>query len=355
MQSNFVIGTGRCGSTLLSTLLSENRKAAVLSEFFGGLDMINRFSPDPMSGRDLAIMLTRDMELAHFWKTRSQKIKEILIDRKAHAERWGEHVPVLLEIALPMLTDEPEALFDEMLEWAHARPTTTLSEHYPALFAWLAQKLGRQMWIERSGTSFAFLDGLFHTFPDARFVHIHRDGDEAALSMLEHAHFRQVVSYHYDPPSDEEVRRTALHLDPEDNDPFRRRTEGPQDVRRFADYWSYQIAHGYSVMPKINPANLMEVRFEDLLADPSGTLQAIAGFFGMPDDEGWIDRALKQIRRDVPLRAPDLSPEQQQGLREGCYIGRLLLGRDTTPSPVGRANRIAREAFDAVRNFPEMA
>lgn len=346
MQANFVIGTGRCGSTLLSTLLAENRQAAVLSEFFGGLDMINRFKAGPVSGDELALMFTRDMELSHFWKTRSQSIKEILIDRSAHADRWGEHVPVLLEIALPMLTEQPEVLFDEMLDWARARPAATLDEHYPALFEWLAGKLGRQMWIERSGASFEFLDGLFRTFPGARFVHIHRNGDEAALSMMAHAHFRQVVSYHYDPPSDEEVRRTALHLDPPESDPFRRRTEGPQDLRRFADYWSYQIARGYSVMPKIDAANLMDVRFEDLLADPRGTLEAIASFFEMPDDEGWIDRALRHMRGDVGLRAPSLTPEEQQALREGCYCGQLLLGRDTTPSSVLRANRVAREVFD---------
>ena len=347
MQANFVIGTGRCGSTLLSTLLAENRQALVLSEFFGGLDMINRFSSAPMSGDDLATMLARDMELAHFWKTRSKKIKEILIDRKSLADKWHGHIPVLLEIALPALTSEPEQLFEDMLAWARSRPTLPLSQHYPALFEWLAGKLGRKMWIERSGASFEFLEGLVDTFPDARFVHIHRDGREAALSMLNHMHFREIVSYHYDPPSDEEVRRTAEELDPPEADPFLARIEGPQDVRRFADYWSFCIARGYHVMPRIKPENLLEIRFENLLANPPAVLSEVAAFFGMPDDSGWIERAQTHIDRQVPLRAPDLSEADRAALDEGCYYGQLLIGRERTPSPLFRANQVAREVFDS--------
>lgn len=346
MQPNFVIGTGRCGSTLLSTLLAENRQALVLSEFFGGLDMINRFSPDPMSGNDLATMLMRDMELAHFWKARSKKIKEILVDRKELAEKWHGHIPVLLEIALPALTDRPEELFDEMIAWARARPKVPVAQHYPALFAWLAGKLGRQMWIERSGASFEFLEGLVDTFPDARFVHIHRDGREAALSMLNHMHFRQIVSYHYDPPSDEEVRRTALHLDPPEADAFSARIDGPQDIRRFADYWSFCIARGYHAMPRIRPENLLEVRFEDLLADPAAVLARVSDFFGLPADAGWIERAQKHISREVPLRGPELSEADSKALDEGCYYGQLLIGRERTPSALFRANAVVREVFD---------
>ena len=347
MKQNFVIGTGRCGSTLLSRLLAEHPQALVLSEFFGGLDMLNRFAPGDMSGEDFARMLSRDMELSHFWKTRSKMIKEILIDHAAFAERWNGHVPVLLEVALPALTDDPEPMFHDMIAWARTRPTQPLSRHYPELFDWFVARFGRQFWIERSGGSFEFLDGLQRTFPDARFVHIHRDGLEAALSMLEHVHFREIVSYHFDPPSVDEIRRTALYLDPPENDSYSRRVDGPQDVRRYADYWSFSIARGYAVMPKIRPKNLLELRFEDLLADPRRVLQTVAAFFEMPDDPDWIDRALGHIKSDVPIRVDQLSAEDQQKLSDGCYYGQLLLGRDTRPSPVLEANRVAREVFDA--------
>ena len=203
------------------------------------------------------------------------------------------------------------------------------------------------MWIERSGASFEFLDGLLKTFPDARFVHIHRDGPEAALSMREHAHFRQIVSYHYDPPSTDEIRRTALHLDPPESDPFRKRVDGPQDIRRYADYWTYSVVRGYSVMPQIDSSHLLDLRFEDLLANPRGVLNQLAQFFDLPQDEHWIERAITHISNEIPKRAATLQENEQQALKAGCYYGQLLLRRETDPSPVIEANRIAREVFDS--------
>jgi hypothetical protein len=347
LAQNFVIGTGRCGSTLLSKLLSEHPRALVLSEFFGGLDMLNRFRPGDVTGEELADILRRDMELAHFWKTRSKKIKELLVDHGSMAARWKGHAPVLLEIALPSLTRDPETLFAEMIAWAQARPTGPLSKHYPELFEWLMRKFNRSMWIERSGGSFEFLDGLHRTFPRARFVHIHRDGRETALSMLEHAHFREIVSYHFDPPTEEELRRTALHLDPPESDPFRRRVDGAQDVGRYASYWSYSIARGYSVLPDIARKNYLEVRFEDLVAEPRAKLRRIADFFDMPDDAAWIQRAVEHIKGGVPCRAGDLSLAERAALEEGCYFGQLLLRRNAPPSSLMEATRVVRDIFDS--------
>ena len=43
-MDRFVVGTGRCGSTLLSRMLGENRSVLSIFEFFNGLDMTRRFS-----------------------------------------------------------------------------------------------------------------------------------------------------------------------------------------------------------------------------------------------------------------------------------------------------------------------
>jgi hypothetical protein len=348
-RANFVVGTGRCGSTLLSKLLAEHPAALVLSEFFGGLDMLNRFREGDVTALELKEILSRDMELSHFWKTRSKKIAELLVDHGSIAARWNGHVPVLLEIALPALTRDSDLLFQEMMDWAQSRSIQPLSRHYPELFEWLMRKFGRSMWIERSGASFEFIDGLNRTFPNARFVHIHRDGREAALSMMEHAHFREIVSYHYDPPTAEELRRTALHLDPAESDPFRRRVDGPQSLSRYAEYWSYSIARGYSVLPRIGAENFLEIRFEDLLADPPAVLRQVAAFFQMPDDAAWIARAVKHIKGEVPSRAGRLHAAEQAELDKGCYYGQLLLRRDLTPSPVIEATRVVRGIFDEQR------
>ena len=46
----FIVGTGRCGSTLLSRMIRENPQVVSLFEYFNGLDVRRRFSKAPMSG-----------------------------------------------------------------------------------------------------------------------------------------------------------------------------------------------------------------------------------------------------------------------------------------------------------------
>ena len=70
------------------------------------------------------------------------------------------------------------------------RPRASLAEQYLFLFDWLCGRLGRRVWVERSGGSLLFGRRLMGLFPEARVVHIHRDGRDTALSMSQHPAFK---------------------------------------------------------------------------------------------------------------------------------------------------------------------
>ena len=53
-MERFVVGTGRCGSTLLSLMLAQHRDVVSLHEFFTGLDWGRRFAAGSFPGEDLA-------------------------------------------------------------------------------------------------------------------------------------------------------------------------------------------------------------------------------------------------------------------------------------------------------------
>ncbi|MET0984166.1 MAG: hypothetical protein ABW034_02050 [Steroidobacteraceae bacterium] len=46
--------------------------------------------------------------------------------------------------------------------------------------------------------------GIKQLFPDGKFVHLHRDGLETALSMREHVYYKLAISWALRPPSDAE-------------------------------------------------------------------------------------------------------------------------------------------------------
>ena len=56
-MDRFVVGSGRCGSTLLSLMLGRHPRVLNLSEFFNGLDMDRRFATDPVSGKAFAELI----------------------------------------------------------------------------------------------------------------------------------------------------------------------------------------------------------------------------------------------------------------------------------------------------------
>src|SRR5262249_28321545 len=99
-------------------------------------------------------------------------------------------VPPLLLTALPHLTDAPEALYDEVREFVLKQGWFSVAEHYLHLFDWLRQKFGRKVWVERSGSILAHFEELSANFPNARYVHLFRDGRDCAVSMVRHSAFR---------------------------------------------------------------------------------------------------------------------------------------------------------------------
>ena len=105
--------------------------------------------------------------------------------------RYSAHdIPSILCVALPHLTPDYERLFEELGPVVRGRPKATLPEQYLFMFEWLCKRLGRRVWVERSGGSLLFGRRLMGLFPQARVVHIHRDGRDTALSMSQHPAFK---------------------------------------------------------------------------------------------------------------------------------------------------------------------
>ena len=319
-MERFVVGTGRCGSTLFSLMLGVHAGVVTVHEFFSGLDWIRRFQPGNVPAEELVALLAAEQPVATAVMARGHSPDEVQypIDRPGMRYERGDKIPWLLISMVPRLSEDPDALFDELLAYASTLPEQSLAAHYRALFEWVAARFERPVWVERGGGALAFLEDLIALYPDARFVHIHRDGHEAALSLRAHPFFRMAIAL-------------LFGLFPADLDPAAATTyviDNPPPLWAAGRFWCDQVLAGFRALPKLDRDQYLAVRFEDLIADPATVLEPVARFLELPPDDGFVNRAAALVRGVPPARFPHLTPAEQEDLAAACRPGQVLLGRN---------------------------
>ncbi len=335
-MDRFIVGTGRCGSTLLSRMLAENDALLSIFEFFTGLDWARRFAPEPVDGAAIAEIVSAEQAVVTAVLRRGYAVEEITYpfdDPEVSRYRRDEALPWILVSMLPRLARDPDALYEEFIAQLHQQPLQPPKDHYRECFDWLTRRLGKSVWIERSGSSVDYLGGLHEQFPNARFLHLHRDGHEVALSMRGHHAYRLPISLLYDAVLDSGKRVSELGpidvtAEPSEDDPVTQILASRPPPAAFGRYWTDQVLSGFRALAHLDADQYLDVRFEELVERPREVLRTIAEFFELPKGEGdWIARAAGIVKGRPPTRFEKLSPEDQQSLRDVCRPGQVLLGR----------------------------
>jgi hypothetical protein len=333
----FIVGSGRCGSTLLSKMIAEHPDVLSLFEFFNGLDMARRFADSPMGGGAFADLLAAPQPFINAVVRRGYPVEEVKYpyadapEGPSHGRyRRSDPLPWLLVSMLPRLDDDPDELFDATLDFARSQPTRSMRDHYRALFDWLGARFQRPCWIERSGSSVDYAGDLARTFPEARIVHLHREGPEVALSMRAHHAYRLPISLLYDVELEPGLHVSqcpplALADAPTASDTISRILASRPDPAAFGRYWSDQIARGVVGLAALPPAQVYVVSFEQLLARPRDVMHALADFFDLPRRPGWAERAAALVRTPPRRRSDDLEDRERSALLASCSPGQASL------------------------------
>lgn len=333
-----ILSTGRCGSTLLSNMLARHPAVLSLSEFFVPLGSA-AFAHRAPGGAELWSVLSRQTPALHMMLEDGIIVDEGLYPfDKPGALFTPADIPPVMCVTLPHLTEAHEALYDELEPLIRARPARPLAEQYRFLFEHLAAKYHRRVWIERSGGSLMLAPRLLKLFPDARVIHVYRDGRDTALSMSRHHNFRMLLAVL------EKARRlgvdTTRNWTRSDISPWPMRLEKllfrlwdveamkrqTYPVTEYGRLWSRMIELGSAALAGLPPERLLSVRFEDVQQQPREQLDALIRFIH-PDlaDTAWLDEACAMLR---PTRSQYLGlPEaERQALTEACAPGLRRLG-----------------------------
>ena len=221
-----VLGVGRSGTTLLRVMLDRNPELAIPDESFFMLPLARR----------------------HRGSVKADAFYEDL-RRLPRLREWG----LTAEDVRPRLRDR-----------------MTSGEAIAAIFETYATKNGKPRWGDKTPLYMQHLQLLERLFPDALWVHLVRDGRDAALSFL------------------------AL---PEG---FSGKTWAqPRTVAQFAARWAVEIDAARALGRRAGERYL-ELRYEDLVADPARELQRICEFASLPWEPEMVEYAGKVDVSNLP-------------------------------------------------------
>jgi hypothetical protein len=325
----FVVSTGRCGSTMLSNMLRLNRDILSLSEFFSLL-MPDPFPPGEMDAAAYWRLLTAPWTFfRHTYQLGLRAPEFLYAPRPGGRFTPATGIPPILVTVLPHLSDDPEGLYDEVEAFVAGLTPAPVAGQHRRLFGWLSERLDTRVWVERSGSSLLYISQLAELFRDAKFVHLYRDGRECAYSFSRHPLYRLAAvsmmlgsrlgtsPYMSDDPPVKQVPPDLRAFMPEtfDHDAFRR-LEVP--VTQTGQFWSDMIMPALDVLARLPSERVLQLSYEDLVAEPRQALLRLARFAGLPHvDPGWLDRAVRLAERRSP-RWPSLPEEQIDELTRVC-------------------------------------
>ncbi|NUP19454.1 MAG: sulfotransferase [Streptomyces sp.] len=336
----FVIGTGRSGSTALSRILNAHPEVLSLNEYMASVGDA-AFPEGKVSGEEFWQTLFRPAPHFERMIRSGLPLPEFFYTRRPgrySAETTG--IPALSLMVLPHLTDDPDGLLDELGAAVPGWPERTAAEHHRALFDLLCGRFGRSAVVERSGYSTGWAPGLREAFPEARFVHMYRDGPDCALSMSRHPGYRTItllreIKEHagidsFADLTPEHVRALPADLAPLLDDRFDPALVRDRDLplRRFGALWSELVTDGTEFLSTLPTARRTTLAYENLLDKPIEELTRLAEFIGVPPQQQWLNTASALLDHGRRGSASRLSPTDLAELTESCAPGtRALEGR----------------------------
>jgi LPS sulfotransferase NodH len=214
----FVLGVSRSGTTLLRVILDRSPGIAIPDETFFIPQLAHRHS-SPVDPQEFLDDIRRLQRLA----------------------AWG--VPA-----------------EDFV--SRIRPGMNVGEALSALFSAYAAKHGKPRWGDKTPMYMRHLGLIEQLFPDAQYVHLIRDGRDAALAFL-------------DMPEGV-VTRTWAH---------------PRSPAGFACEWRTEVRRARELGRRLGPSRYFEIRYEDLVADTAGVVRSICEFANLPFEPTMLDYA----------------------------------------------------------------
>ena len=251
----FIVGVGRSGTTLLRLMLDAHPRLAIPPE--------THFVP--------AVVAT-------FWRLR------VTPERVLEAMRSGER------------TGWPDSGLDETALLDRLREIKPLNapDALRAVYRLYAERHGKDRWGDKTPHYVTALPRIARALPEARFIHVIRDGRDVALS----------------------TNRRLVEL----------RGSRPVPVERMAKRWQHRILTARGITQIAD--RYLEVRYEDLVLDTELSLRRVCEFIELEYDPGMLayhERAAERLQ--------EMNRERQRGARRALSGEERMQAHAMTTKP----------------------
>ncbi len=259
----FVVGVNRSGTTLLRMMLDSHPDLAIPPE--------THFIP--------ALSDTLKQRRKAGDRMSAPEVVDFLVEHR----RWGD------------FGLDQDVLRERIEKNDKVRPKTVMRAFYELY----AESQGKTRYGDKTPGYVKQMGVVHRMLPEARFVHLIRDGRDVAISR--------------------EGRMTAEDL----------------TVERHAKIWKRRISRARRQVPRIK--HYLEVRYEDLIEDPEPVLREICEFIELPYDPAMLDYHERSADRLQEI-ARDLDDEDGGALRPA--VERVQAHSLVTEAP--RSDRVGR-------------
>jgi hypothetical protein len=176
---------------------------------------------------------------------------------------------------------------------------------------------GKARWAEKTPQNIRHLRWILERFPEALVVHIVRDGRDVVCSMREHPDWRWV---------DGSWQKVLV----------------PRPLAWYAQRWVEDTAAG---MAWRGDGRYVEVRYEDLVADPTAALRSVCERAGIPADATWLAQAAAGAGRGSASARPQGRPEY------GGAVSTVSVGRWRTDLSSAEREEVERRCGERLREL----
>jgi len=190
---------------------------------------------------------------------------------------------------------------------ARLRPTMSAGEAIGAVYETYAAARGKTRWGDKTPMYMQHLGLLERLFPDALYVHLVRDGRDAAASFLQMPAGIVTESWGH-----------------------------PRSVADFACQWGTEIRAAQALGRRVGPGRYLELRYEQLVESPEDVLGQICSFAGLPWEPSMLDYATEV---DVSARP------HQQNLKRPPTTGLRNWRTELAPGDVAGFEELAGDVL----------